>query len=309
MSEKEPVVQQQLQWDRSLVDGPVEVTIIIPALNEEAAIVQDIAEIRAAMETTGTPYEIMVVDDGSTDRTGELSLGAGARVLRHFSNRGVGAARKTGIEAARGEIIVMIDGDNSYPAHEIPTLLEYMNRCDMAVGDRRIEMGTKKLFRWFAKKSIRMLASYLTKRKIYDLNSGLRAFRKSTVLKYFSILPDGHSWVSTITIAYLASGLTVKYHPIDYFKRTGVSTFRPFADTAAFIGLVFRTVMFFKPLKFFNPVVLTIFTLGVYKTFWVDKAFGPNRMSDSSVMLFLTALIVLALGVLAELQVRLNRRW
>lgn len=297
------------QWDRSLTEGPVEVTIVIPAFNEEKALAKDIQALRAAMEATGRPYEILVVDDGSSDATAEVAVENGARLLRHYSNRGGGAARKTGIRAARAEIVVVIDGDNTYPPHQVPALLEYMNRCDMVVGDRTVEMGTQRALRTFAKRLIRWLASYLTRKKIYDLNSGMRAFRKETAMLYFNILPEGHSWVSTITIAYLASGLTVKYHPIEYYKRTGSSTFRPIADTAAFIGLVFRTVMFFKPLRFFNPVVAALAAAGVYKTIWIDKALGPNRISESSMILLLGALILFALGVLAELQVRLNRRW
>jgi len=255
------------------------------------------------------PFEIIVVDDGSSDRTYEIAENTAVQVIRHFGNRGVGRARKTGIEAARGEIIVMIDADNSYPAEEIPTLLSYMNRCDMVVGDRSIEAGTRPLLRAFAKRMIRWIASYLTRQRIYDLNSGLRAFRKETVLPYFPILPEGHSWVSTITIAYLASGLTVKYTPIDYYKRTGASTFSPVGDTASFIGLVFRTVMFFKPLRFFLPVVGVLFGVGVLKMIWLDQAFGTNTLSASTVMILMTSLILFAIGVLAEIQVRLFRSW
>jgi len=296
-------------FDRSLSEQPVEVSVVIPAFNEEEAIGEDLTEVREALEGFGVPFEIIVVDDGSGDRTGQIARERGARVVTHFSNRGVGAARKTGVLAARGEIVVMIDADNSYPADRIPALLEYMNRCDMVVGDRSIEAGTSPVLRRFAKRLIRLLASYLTRKKIYDLNSGLRAFRKETAIRYFNILPEGHSWVSTITIAYLASGLTVKYTPVDYYKRTGTSTFHPIADTASFVGLVFRTVMFFKPLRFFLPMVVALFGLSFFKAVWIDKALGANQISDSSIMIFMTALILFALGVLAELQVRLNRRW
>ena len=295
--------------DRSLTDDPVDVTVVVPAFNEEEAIAEDLRAIREGLDGAGIPYEIIVVDDGSSDKTPRIAREMGVRVITHYSNRGVGAARKTGIRAARGEIIVMIDADNSYPADQIPVLLGYMNRCDMIVGDRSIEAGTVPLLRKFAKRILRWLASYMTHQKIYDLNSGLRAFRKETAMLYFNILPEGHSWVSTITIAYLASGLTVKYTPIDYYKRTGKSTFHPISDTAGFLGLVFRTVMFFKPLRFFLPVVVFLFGLGIFKTVWVDGALGTSRMSDSSVMILMTSIVLFALGVIAELQVRLNRRW
>ncbi|MCA9410261.1 MAG: glycosyltransferase family 2 protein [Candidatus Omnitrophica bacterium] len=304
-----PTFPHQANCDFSLTEDPVEVTVVVPAFNEEEALGEDIEGIREALIRHGVPFEILVVDDGSTDTTRQVGLDHGARVISHYSNRGVGAARKTGIKAARGEIIVMIDADNSYPADQIPVLLGYMNRCDMVVGDRSIEAGTVPLLRKFAKRVIRWLASYLTRQKIYDLNSGLRAFRKETVLPYFNILPAGHSWVSTITIAYLASGLTVKYTPIDYYKRTGKSTFKPIGDTAGFIGLVFRTIMLFNPLRFFLPVVGFLFLLSVVKGVWIDKAWGPNPLSDSTVMIFMTAVILMALGIIAEIQVRLCRQW
>ena len=297
-------------YDFSLTeDHPVEVTVVVPAYNEEEALGEDIEAIRLALNHAQIPFEIVVVDDGSTDSTREVAIEHHARVITHYSNRGVGTARKTGIKAARGEVIVMIDADNSYPADQIPVLLDYMDRCDMVVGDRSIEAGTVPVLRKFAKRLIRWLASYLTRQKIYDLNSGLRAFRKETVLPYFNILPAGHSWVSTITIAYLASGLTVKYTPIEYYKRTGTSTFKPIGDTASFIGLVFRTVMLFNPLRFFLPVVGFLFFLSVAKGIWVDRALGPNPLSDSTIMIFMTALILLALGIIAEIQVRLCRQW
>ncbi|MCA9430617.1 MAG: glycosyltransferase family 2 protein, partial [Candidatus Omnitrophica bacterium] len=179
-----PTFPHQANCDFSLTEDPVEVTVVVPAFNEEEALGEDIEGIREALIRHGVPFEILVVDDGSTDTTRQVGLDHGARVISHYSNRGVGAARKTGIKAARGEIIVMIDADNSYPADQIPVLLGYMNRCDMVVGDRSIEAGTVPLLRKFAKRLIRWLASYLTRQKIYDLNSGLRAFRKETVLPY-----------------------------------------------------------------------------------------------------------------------------
>lgn len=301
-----PAVFNRSQDDNA---SDVEVSVVIPAYNESEALPADLEAVEQALEQTGRPYEIIVVDDGSSDNTAEIAQNMGCRVLQHYANRGVGASRKTGIRAARGEIIVMIDADNSYPADQIPVLLDYMNRCDMVIGDRSIEAGTHRFLRTFAKRFIRYLASYLTRSRIYDLNSGLRAFRKEDAVKYFNILPEGHSWVSTITIAYLSSGLTVKYTPIEYYKRTGRSTFRPIADTASFIGLVFRTIMFFRPLKFFMPVVGLFLFSGIYKLVWVDKALGPNRISQSTGLLFSLALVLFALGILADMQVRLNRKW
>ena len=283
------------------------VSVVIPAYNEEAAVGQDIDAIRRAMETTEYPYEILVVNDGSRDQTEEIALQRGARVINHHENKGVGWTRKTGIQAAEGEIIVMIDGDGTYPADQIPVLLSYMDRCDMCVGDRSQEAGSMKLLRAPAKWLIRHIASYVTGKKIYDLNSGLRAFHKETVTGYFNLLPGGHSWVSTQTIAYLASGLTVKYTPIDYHPRKGKSTFHPISDTLQYLSLVFRAVMYFNPLKVFVPLALVFFGGGVLKLLWEGPLVMHGPIKESTIILITFGGLVGVIGLLADLIVKMNR--
>lgn len=283
------------------------VSIVIPAYNEEAAIGEAIEAIRQVMEASRYPFEVLVVNDGSKDRTEEIARRHGARVVNHHENKGVGWARKTGIRAAEGEIIVMMDGDGTYPAEQIPELLSYMDRCDMCVGDRSREAGTMKLLRAPAKWIIRHIASYVTGKKIYDLNSGLRAFYKDTVLKYFNILPGGHSWVSTQTIAYLASGLTVKYTPIDYHPRKGKSSFHPISDTLQYLSLVFRAVMYFNPLKVFIPLALVFFGGGVLKLLWEGPLIKHGPIKESTIILITFGGLVGVIGLLADLIVKMNR--
>jgi polyisoprenyl-phosphate glycosyltransferase len=285
---------------------PPKVSIIIPAYNEEKAIGEDVDAVRRTMEKTDYPFEILVVNDGSRDRTEEIALEHGARVINHHENKGVGAARKTGIRAAEGEIIVMLDGDGTYPAYQIPDLLGYMDRCDLCVGDRSREAGTWKILRKPAKWIIRRIASYVTGKKIYDLNSGLRAFYKNTAMRFFNILPEGHSWVSTLTIAYLANGLTVKYTPIDYHPRKGSSTFNPISDTLQYLGLVFRTVMYFKPLKVFVPLAGLFFGAGVIKLF-MEGPLASGPIKESTIILITFGGLVGVMGLLADLIVKLNR--
>lgn len=282
------------------------ISIVIPAYNEEEAIGDDVEAIRRTMDATDYAYEIIVVNDGSTDRTEAIAREKGARVVSHPENKGVGIARKTGIRAAEGEIIVMMDGDGTYPADEIPALLGYMNRCDMCVGDRTREAGTLKLLRGPAKWIIRHIASYITGKKIYDLNSGMRAFYKEQAMVFFRILPPGHSWVSTITIAYLANGLTVKYTPIAYHPRKGKSTFHPIGDTLQYLSLVFRTVMYFNPLKVFVPLTVLFLGSGVLKLLWE----GPIRsgpIKESTIILITVGGLVGVMGLLADLIVKMNR--
>jgi len=280
------------------------VSIVIPAYNEEAAIGGDLELIQQTMEGLGRSYELIVVDDGSTDRTAEIvSARPAVRLVKHEHNRGVGAARTTGLRAAKGEVIIMTDGDGTYPNQDMPKLLERLEHCDMVIGARRKERGTARWLRTPAKWFIRRLAGYLTSTHIPDLNSGMRAFRKHVALRYLNLLPTTHSWVSTITIAFLSDGYTVDFVPIDYYKRKGRSTFHPVRDTYNYITLVIRTVMYFYPLKVFLPLSLFLFALGGLKLIR-DMVVFNLHVATSTVLILLTALQVGAMGLLADLIVK-----
>jgi len=280
------------------------VSIVIPVYNEEAAIGDDLDLIKQTMDATGQPYEIIVVNDGSTDRTVEIvSSKPGVTLLHHEQNRGTGAARTTGIKAARGDIIIMTDGDGTYPNQDMPRLLEYMKQCDMVIGARTKEQGTLKWLRTPAKWFIRRLAAYLTATEIPDLNSGLRAFKKDIALKYLDILPPTHSWVSTITIAFLSDGYLVKFVPIDYYRRKGKSKFHPLKDTYNYITMVVRAVMYFNPLKVFLPLSLLLLTFGGIKLIR-DLIVFHLHVPTSTVLIMLTAVQLGAMGLLADLIVK-----
>jgi len=282
----------------------VQVSIIVPAYNEEEAIDCVLEDIVAVMDTVGRPYEIIVVDDGSSDTTAQRCEGyQGVTVISHDRNRGVGAARTTGVRAARGEYIVMTDADGTYPAQSIPALVETLDKCDMVIGARSQEMGSMRLLRSVAKEFIRLLASYMTRTKIPDLNSGLRAMRRSRVLEFLRILPTTHSWVSTITMAFLSSGYDVRWIPISYHKRIGRSTFRPIADTYNYLSLVVRAIMYFDPLRIFLPLTLLLFGVGVGKA--IHDVFAYNfHFAPSTVILILSSFQIGAIGLLADLVVR-----
>ncbi len=283
-------------------------SIVIPVYNEEAAIGDDLDLIKRTMDATGRPYEIIVVNDGSTDRTVDIvSSKPGVQLIHHERNRGTGAARTTGIQAARGDVIIMTDGDGTYPNQDMPKLLDYLEQCDMVIGARTQEQGTAKWLRAPAKWFIRRLAAYLTETEIPDLNSGLRAFKKDIAMQYLNLLPNTHSWVSTITIAFLSDGYSVKFIPIDYYKRKGRSTFHPIKDTYNYITLVVRAVTYFNPLKVFLPVALTLILVGAVKLVRDIVYYRGFYVPGVTLMLILTAIQVGAIGLLADLLVKRGR--
>lgn len=280
------------------------VSIVIPVYNEEEAIGDDLDLIYRTMESTGQPYEIIVVNDGSTDRTVEIvSSRPYVKLIHHERNRGNGAARTTGMKAARGDIIIMTDGDGTYPNQDMPKLLELMKQHDMVIGARVKEMGTVKWLRTPAKWFIRKLASYLTETPIPDLNSGLRAFKRDIAMNYLNILPNTHSWVSTITIAFLSDGYSVHYVPIDYYKRKGKSKFHPLRDTYNYITLVVRTVTYFNPIKVFLPLSLILLTVGGLKLIR-DIIVYNFHVPPGTLLIMLTGVQLAAMGLLADLIVR-----
>lgn len=284
----------------------VEVSVVIPAYNEEGAIGSVIQEVKKAMALTPRAFEILVVDDHSSDGTARKARREGVRVIERPVRGGSGASRRTGIEAASGEMIVMLDGDGSYDAADIPSLLVHFPAFDQVNGARRSEEGTLKWLRAPAKWFIRKLACYLTSTKIPDLNTGLKAFKKDIMKKYLWVLPDGFSCVSTMTLAFLTNGYAVKYVPCNYRKRIGRSKFHPVKDTLAYLHTVIRMVMYFRPLRIFAPLSLFLLALAGIKS--VLSFAGTGTLQESDVMIFLTAILLAALGLLADLVVTYQNR-
>ena len=240
------------------------VSIVIPAFNEEHGVGPVVTELRSVLSQRGITAEILVVDDGSADKTAEMAAAAGARVLRHRSNRGYGAALKSGIAAASHTFVVITDADGTYPCEYIPEMLARLAAADMVVGARIGRNVKIPLVRRPAKWALNRLANYMTNSKIPDLNSGLRAFRRELAMQYFSILPDQFSWTTTITLAMHCDKYAVAYLPIDYRQRKGRSKIVPW-DAGSFAILILRTAMLFRPLRIFLPVVFLCLLYGVVK--------------------------------------------
>jgi len=220
------------------------------------------------------------------------------------SNRGVGFARKTGIRMARGKIIAMSDVDGTYPLDLVPDMVRRLGDNHMVIGARDQETGTLKPLRMFTKYIILQAVNRITNQRIPDLNSGFRAFKRDTALKFFNILPDSHSFVSTITICFLANEYPVAFFPIPYRKRIGKSTFGIFRDTKNYILLLFRTIFYFSPLKFLLPLSFFVFLLGAARLVYHAFFTLPTHVKESDIMIVLAGLLIGVVAILADLIVK-----
>lgn len=287
--------------------GKKKISIIFPAYQEEEAIVEVLERTKKTMDSSEYDYEIIVVDDGSTDSTSEKAQSVpGVKVVRHESNRGVGAARNTGILAASGSIVVFSDADGTYPVEDIPKLVKEIGKYDMVIGARIKESGTLPWLRKPVKDFIRKLASWMSEVDIPDLNSGLRAIKKNVALRYMHLLPEGHSWVSTITLACLSDKRPVKFIPIDYHPRKGKSTFHPIKDTMNYLGLVIRCICWFNPLKVFLPI--TLISLTVTVAFVLYHLILDRRITLGGLLLMISSLQLIALTLIADMIAKTRAR-
>ena len=278
----------------------IDVTILMPCHNEDQALPKVVGDIRAAMQATQYSYEILIVDDKSTDRSVEVAEELGCRVIRRPVRRGAGAARKTGILAAAGRIIVMLDADGTYAAEDIPKMLAFFPEYDQVNGARTSEQGTVAFLRRPAKWLIGLLASFLARQRIPDLNTGLKAFKRDLMIPYLWTVPDGFSCVSSMTLAFMCNGQAVKYIPTEYRKRIGVSKFHPIKDTYNYILTVFRLVTYFEPLRVFFPAALVLIVWGIVKSLH-DLYFVIGRLQLSDIILILSGVIIGFQGLLADL--------
>lgn len=288
-------------------DALLDVSIVLPVHNEAGHLAEELDRISAAMDASPYSWELVVVDDGSSDGSAAIAQGRpDVRVLRAGRNRGAGSARRIGTEAATGRIVVWSDADMTYPNHEIPALVEALGDNDHVVGARTSEQGTLKMLRIPAKWMIRRLASFLTRTEIPDLNSGFRAFRREVGLQFTSQLPDGFSCVTTITMAFLMNGYSVRYVPIDYEPRAGRSKFHWLADTRRYVLQVIRMILSYDPLRIVLPIatVLGLVFVGKLGYDLVDK---DARPAANTLLLGFAFLQVLVIGLLADLVVRINR--
>ena len=283
---------------------PCDLVVIIPAYNEESGVRQTVERVRAALADEPCRFEIIVVDDGSTDDTAMQAESAHIRVIRLRENRGYGAALKAGIAASSSEHVAILDADGTYPAEMLPRLLEHARGADMVVGARSGSNSNIPLVRRPAKWILNRLGGFLAGQRIPDINSGLRVMRRSSLRRFLPLLPSGFSFTTTITLAMLCTECRVVYLPIDYHPRLGTSKIRP-AHFTSFLFLILRTVLMFNPLKVFLPLGLVVFVVGLAKL--VQDILLWN-LSETAVLCFLTAIIVWSVGMQADMTSLLHLR-
>lgn len=275
------------------------ISIIVPIYNEEKAIRNTIARLKKIATKLGE-CEIIAVNDGSKDNTKSILHNIeGIRVLSSPYNLGYGASIKKGMREARGEWIAITDADGTYPLEELPVLAKHIPQYDMVVGARTGKKVHIPFFRKPAKWIIGKLANFMAGRKIDDVNSGLRIFNRQKALEFLKLYPSGFSFTTTITLAFVTSDYTINYLPINYFKRQGTSTIKPVRDFIGFITLIFRIIMYFRPLKFFL-IPATIFLLigiayGAYQILQYDTGLG-----DLPVLLLIIGIQTMLMGFLAD---------
>jgi glycosyltransferase involved in cell wall biosynthesis len=269
------------------------VTIVVPAFNEGASIGAVVAELKAAANW----HEVLVIDDGSTDATGEAAQVAGARVIRHPYNKGNGASVKTAIRAAGSEWIAIVDADGQHPPEDASRLVARLGEYDLVVGARH-HTTQASTGRWLGNAVLNWLASYLTERPIPDLTSGFRAARREHLLEFIHLLPNGFSTPTTTTLAFIKAGYNVAFEPIDARVRVGTSKIRLASDGAKFLLILLKVITIFSPLRIFAPVSALSFALGAAYGAW--NFVYHARIPNGAVLLLMFSIVILLVGLVSE---------
>jgi len=276
------------------------ISIIIPARNEAASIGRVVCAAREACPDA----ELIVVDDGSDDDTAGIARQEGATVVSHPVSLGNGAAVKAGARAAGGEILVFLDADGQHDPADIPRLLEQLEQgFEMAVGARSTGSHANAA-RLAANGAYNVIATWMTGHRIPDLTSGFRAVRAGLFRKFLYLLPNGFSYPTTITMAFLRAGYPVQFVPIEARKREGKSHIRPLKDGIRFLVIIFKIATLYSPLKLFLPASALFFTTGAGYYAWTYLT--ESRFTNMSLLLFSASVIIFLIGLISEQIAALN---
>jgi glycosyltransferase involved in cell wall biosynthesis len=272
---------------------PVVTSVVIPAFEESASI----AEVVSVLRSAASWKEIIVVDDGSRDDTAGRAGAAGAAVIRHPYNKGNGASVKSGIRAASGEWILIVDGDGQHRPEDALRLVNALGVYDLVVGARSGRTQAT-LTRRAGNAVLGWIAGYLANRRIPDLTSGFRAARRAYLIEFLHLLPNGFSTPTTTTLAFLRAGYNVHFEPIEARQRVGHSKIRLARDGASFFLILLKVITIFSPMKIFAPLSVAAFAVGVAYGIWnfIEHARIPN----GAVLLLMFAVMVFLVGLVSE---------
>ena len=272
----------------------MDLTIVIPAYNEQEGIEAVLHDVRAVVPDA----ELLVIDDCSTDGTGPIAASAGARVLRHRATRGYGGSLKTGVRAARGEAVVLMDADGQHDASYIPALVDMLADHDLAVGERTNALRIAGA-RLPGKIVLGWVVNLIAGTRIADINCGFRAARRVELARILPLLPDGFSFSTTSTLAYLRLGRSVGFMPMETRRRVGTSTVHPLRDGYRTIMLIVRLMALFDPLQVFLPIALGLVALGLIYGIWKAVTKGEG-VPVAAMLAVTTGLISFLLGVVCD---------
>lgn len=278
-----------------MTDKTIELSIILPALNEARSLESLLPELRAAFPGS----EIIVVNDGSRDDTPDICARFDCRVVTNPYRMGNGAAIKRGTRAAHGKALAMMDADGQHTATQLQRLWQRFQSedLDMVVGARH-QRDHASLFRRFGNFSFNWIASWMTGQKITDLTSGLRIVRADRFREFLHLLPNGFSYPTTSTMAFFRSGYTVAYEPIDVQKRDGRSHLKIWREGVRFLVIIFKIGALYSPLKLFLPVSLLLFVIAT--TLYGYTYITTGRFTNMSALLYMTSLLTFLIGIVSE---------
>jgi glycosyltransferase involved in cell wall biosynthesis len=272
-------------------------SVILPVYNEEEAIAETISSVVTECKDLGIPYEVIVVDDGSSDSTLEKVRKFDVRLIRHPYNIGNGAAVKRGIRAARNDVIIFLDADGQHDTKDFRQFLELIRDYDMVVGARVKESDTER-HRDIANSIYNLLASYICSRRVLDLTSGYRAIRSEIARQFVYLLPNTFSYPSTLTLSMHRAGYCIAYTPIQVRRRKGKSKISLFKDGFRFLVIILRLAVFYAPLKVFLPISALLALAGL--VLYVQRYLATGAFSPGAILLMLAALIIFVLSLLSE---------
>ncbi|MCG7199103.1 glycosyltransferase family 2 protein [Marinobacter pelagius] len=269
-------------------------SVVIPAKNEATSLVSLLPRLKEAVPDS----EIIIVNDGSTDETAQILTPFEVKVITHSDSRGNGAAIKSGARAASGDIIVFMDADGQHDPKHIPLLVERIRQGDDLVVGARNKKGQASVGRGLANAFYNWFASKVTGFRIQDLTSGFRAARAEKFREFLHLLPNGFSYPTTSTMAFLRSGFQVSYIPIEVSRREGKSHIKPVKDGIRFLIIIFKIATLYAPLKVFLPISAVSFGLGLARYIYTYMTMGT--FTNMSALLFVTSVQIFLIGLVSE---------